>query len=105
MRLSIEHTGRYKFFVKLRSGLSQQAQSSCNLLLNGKPVATVQTNGTGKRVESDKAGEHLSGTGRLSGGAAGREGRHGDSLGGSVQVENGERFFAAVPQKIILCID
>lgn len=47
MRLSIEHTGRYKFFVKLRSGLSQQAQSSCNLLLNGKPVATVQTNGTG----------------------------------------------------------
>lgn len=46
MHLSIAHTGRYKFFVKLRSGLAQQAQSSCNLLLNGRPVATIQTNGT-----------------------------------------------------------
>lgn len=47
MKLSLEHAGRYKIMVKLRSALLEQAQSSCNLLLNGKPVATIQTNGTG----------------------------------------------------------
>ena len=46
MKISIKHSGRYKFIVKLRSGLSQQAQSSTNLILNGRPVATIQTNGT-----------------------------------------------------------
>lgn len=46
MKISIKYSGRYKFIVKLRSGLSQQAQSSTNLILNGKPVATMQTNGT-----------------------------------------------------------
>lgn len=46
MKIFIKHSGRYKFIVKLRSGLSQQAQSSTNLILNGRPVATIQTNGT-----------------------------------------------------------
>lgn len=46
LNLQIEHAGRYKFLVKTRSALSSLAQSSCNLLLNGNPVLTIQSNGT-----------------------------------------------------------
>lgn len=46
MTMQIEHAGRYKFLVKTRSPLSSLAQSSSNLLLNGQPVVTIQSNGT-----------------------------------------------------------
>lgn len=46
MTMQIEHAGRYKFLVKTRSPLSSLAQSSGNLLLNGQPVVTIQSNGT-----------------------------------------------------------
>ena len=46
MKLTIEQAGRYKFLVKTRSALSSLAQSSSNLLLNQKPVLTIQSNGT-----------------------------------------------------------
>ncbi|WP_230399083.1 glycoside hydrolase family 3 C-terminal domain-containing protein [Novisyntrophococcus fermenticellae] len=45
--VQLEHSGRYKFLVKVRSPLSEVAQSSCNLLMNGQAVVTIQTNGTG----------------------------------------------------------
>lgn len=45
-RAELLQNGRYKFFARVRSMLSEQAQSSCNLLLNGRVAATVQTNGT-----------------------------------------------------------
>lgn len=46
MTMQIEHAGRYKFLVKTRSPLSSLAQSSSNLLLNGQPILTIQSNGT-----------------------------------------------------------
>lgn len=46
-QVRLEHSGRYKFLVKVRSSLSEVAQSSCNLLMNGRAVVTIQTNGTG----------------------------------------------------------
>ena len=46
MTMQIEHSGRYKFLVKTRSPLSSLAQSSSNLLLNGQPILTIQSNGT-----------------------------------------------------------
>ena len=46
MMLKIEQAGRYKFLVRTRSALSSLAQSSSNLLLNQKPVLTIQSNGT-----------------------------------------------------------
>lgn len=46
MTMQIEHAGRYKFLVKTRSPLSFLAQSSSNLLLNGQPILTIQSNGT-----------------------------------------------------------
>lgn len=46
MHVTVEHSGRYKFIVKTRSKLSELAQSSYNILLNGQTMATVQTNGT-----------------------------------------------------------
>lgn len=46
MTLKIEQAGRYKFLVRTRSALSSLAQSSSNLLLNQKPVLTIQSNGT-----------------------------------------------------------
>lgn len=46
-QVRLEHSGRYKFLVKVRSPLSEVAQSSCNLLMNGRAVVTIQTNGTG----------------------------------------------------------
>lgn len=46
MHVSVHHSGRYKFIVKTRSKLSELAQSSYNILLNGQAMATVQTNGT-----------------------------------------------------------
>ncbi len=39
--------GRYKFIIRLRSPLSELSQSSCNLVLNDTPAATIQSNGTG----------------------------------------------------------
>lgn len=46
MAVKIEHAGRYKFLAKTRSPLADQAQSTYNLQMNGRAVATIQTNGT-----------------------------------------------------------
>ncbi|HHW23770.1 MAG TPA: beta-glucosidase [Clostridiaceae bacterium] len=43
-RVSCE--GEYRVFVKIMSPQSRVAQSSCNIILNGKHMTTVQTSGT-----------------------------------------------------------
>ncbi|SFB51345.1 beta-glucosidase [Cohnella sp. OV330] len=45
--LRVEHAGVYRLFANAMSAESELAQSASNLTLNGKPLATVQTNGTG----------------------------------------------------------
>lgn len=46
MHITLEHAGKYKFIVKTRSPLTEQSQSTYNLLLNGQAAVTIQTNGT-----------------------------------------------------------
>lgn len=46
-QIEIKRSGRYKFIVKLRSFLSELAQSSSNIMLDDKAIATIQSNGTG----------------------------------------------------------
>ncbi|MFC3799127.1 glycoside hydrolase family 3 C-terminal domain-containing protein [Cohnella sp. GCM10012308] len=45
--LRVEQAGVYRLFASAMSAESELAQSASNLTLNGKPLATVQTNGTG----------------------------------------------------------
>lgn len=45
--LRVEQAGVYRLFANAMSAESELAQSASNLTLNGKPLATVQTNGTG----------------------------------------------------------
>ncbi|MDG0811393.1 glycoside hydrolase family 3 protein [Cohnella rhizosphaerae] len=45
--LRVEQAGAYRLFASAMSDESELAQSASNLILNGEPVATVQTNGTG----------------------------------------------------------
>lgn len=44
--LHVDVTGEYRIIVRLMSPYDQHAQSACNVLLNEKHVATIQTNGT-----------------------------------------------------------
>ncbi|MFD2330987.1 glycoside hydrolase family 3 C-terminal domain-containing protein [Cohnella sp. GCM10020058] len=45
--IRVEQAGVYRLFASAMSAESELAQSASNLTLNGKPLATVQTNGTG----------------------------------------------------------
>lgn len=45
--IQVEQAGVYRLFASAMSAESELAQSASNLTLNGKPLATVQTNGTG----------------------------------------------------------
>ncbi|WP_138495385.1 glycoside hydrolase family 3 C-terminal domain-containing protein [Paenibacillus pinistramenti] len=44
--VKVEQAGEYQLYASLMSAESDQAQSACNLLLNGQLVTTIQTNGT-----------------------------------------------------------
>lgn len=47
--MDVEKGGEYRIFVSLMSTEDELAQSACNIMLNGRLMATVQTNGTGGR--------------------------------------------------------
>ncbi len=45
-KITLEHAGKYKILAKVKSDLSELAQSSANICMNGQIVATIQTHGT-----------------------------------------------------------
>ncbi|ANS76232.1 beta-glucosidase [Paenibacillus yonginensis] len=44
--IRVEEAGKYRLYAGLMSAESDQAQSACNLILNGQAVTTIQSNGT-----------------------------------------------------------
>src|SRR5699024_9708477 len=49
---NVEEAGEYRMFVEMSSPGTDLAQTACNIVINGKIVATAQTNGTdGKLIK------------------------------------------------------
>ncbi|KAI7266220.1 hypothetical protein KC345_g8217, partial [Hortaea werneckii] len=44
--IQADEAGHYRIFVNIMSPEPELAQSACNVILNGQPVTTIQTNGT-----------------------------------------------------------
>lgn len=44
--IQADEAGQYRIIVSIMSPEPELAQSACNMLLNGQPVTTIQTNGT-----------------------------------------------------------
>ena len=45
-QITLEQDGKYKILAKVKSDLSELAQSSTNICMNGQIVATIQSHGT-----------------------------------------------------------
>jgi beta-glucosidase len=47
--VKVDLAGEYRIIVRIMSPESELAQSACNVMLNGQPMTTIQTNGTDGR--------------------------------------------------------
>lgn len=47
--IKADQAGKYRIIVRIMSPESELAQSACNVMLNGEPMTTIQTNGTDGR--------------------------------------------------------
>ncbi|PZD95291.1 beta-glucosidase [Paenibacillus sambharensis] len=61
--MKVDKAGEYRIFVRIMSTESNQAQSACNVTLNGQQLVTIQTNGTDGKWVNRKLAKVELGTG------------------------------------------